>query len=62
MNVGEVKEFIKKIAYKFEPEIDKQISIIRKPDVENVDPNRSLFTAETTRKVMENIFTKDREV
>ena len=61
----DVKEFIKKVAYDFEPTIDKEISSKRIEIEKNmlkdkVNPNRALFSAETTRKIMGHIITEDK--
>ncbi len=61
----DVKEFIRNMAHDYEPEIDKKIEEKRKSIQEEVlqkdkNPNRALFSAETTRKVMGHIVTQDK--
>ncbi len=61
----DVKQFIRKIAYDFEPKIDKEIykkrnEIEKRILEDNINPNRALFSAETTRKIMGHIITEDK--
>lgn len=57
----ELKEFVKKLAYDYEPEINKYVLDRRKEatktllNVDNHNPNRALFSEETTRKIMNKI-------
>ena len=57
---SDVKAFIRNLVYKFEPKIDKEISKVRdtiKASIikEAKDPNRPLFSAETTKKILSKI-------
>ena len=51
------KELIRKIAYDFQPEVDEKIDSERKTDMfRNIkNPNRPLFSKETTQKIMGHI-------
>lgn len=56
----EVTEFIKKVIYKFEPKADKMIEnkndeLANKMFEISSDPNRSLFSEETTKKILSHI-------
>ena len=64
---GNVKSFIRNLVYKFEPSIDKEIEKVRNTIKANMlkepkDPNRSLFSAETTKKILEKITKENNEV
>ena len=53
----EIKTFIVKVAYDFEPKVDKAMEEKRRKQTEEMlkrekNPNRPLFSAETTRKIM----------
>ncbi len=66
-NSKDVKDFIKKVAHDFEPQIDKKIADKRKEIkehmFENTNKNRPLFSEETTRKIMGKLLlTKDKEI
>ena len=55
-----VTEFIKKVIYKFEPKADKMIEnkndeLANKMFEVSSDPNRSLFSEETTKKILSHI-------
>ncbi len=52
-----IKTFIKKVCYEYEPKIDKALEIYRK-EIKNEmfkDVNRPLFSEETTRKILGQI-------
>lgn len=54
---GDVTEFIKKVVYDFEPKIDKLINEQMNEKADKLfsdvsNPNRALFSEETTRKIM----------
>lgn len=56
----EVTEFIKNVIYKFEPKADKMIEdkndeLANKMFEISSDPNRSLFSEETTKKILSHI-------
>lgn len=57
----DLKEFVKKLAYEYEPEINKHVTNMRKGTAKNIlnvdshNPNRALFSEETTRKIMNKI-------
>lgn len=57
----DLKKFIKKLAYEYSPEVDKKMIIVRSDAIKtmlNVDksnPNRALFSSETTKKILKNI-------
>jgi len=58
----DIKEFIKQVAYEFAPEVDSQISKHRKQETKEMfnsekkyNPYRTLFSEETTRKIMSKI-------
>ena len=55
-----VTEFIKKVIYKFEPKADKMIEckndeLANKMFGMSANPNRSLFSEETTKKILSHI-------
>ena len=58
---SDLKEFIKKMVYEYEPEINKYVTEMRKGTTKtllNVDkhnPNRALFSEETTKKIMNKL-------
>ena len=61
----DIKEFIREVAYDFEPAIDNEIKTKRKNIERSIleeqkNPNRALFSAETTRKIMGHIITEDK--
>lgn len=63
----DVKEFIRKIAYEFEPEVDKKIDSNREEIEENMlknikNPNRALFSEETTKKIMGHILNTEEKI
>ena len=57
----ELKDFVRKIAYEYSPEVDKKITERRKRigetilNVDNHNPNRALFSKETTQKILKHI-------
>ena len=56
----EVTGFIKKVIYKFEPKADKMMEnkndeLANKMFEVSSDPNRSLFSEETTKKILSHI-------
>ena len=59
----DIKEFIKIIAYEYGPEVNKMVMKSRKEDgkklfnVENNNPNRPLFSQETTQKILKHLET-----
>ncbi len=61
---SDVKEFIKNIAKDFDPVVGREIEKSRKRIKEEIfnetkNPNRALFSAETTKKIMGHILTKE---
>ena len=63
----DVKEFIRRIAYDFEPEVDKKIETEREEIKTNMlqnikNPNRPLFSKETTQKIMGHILNTEEKV
>lgn len=57
---SDIKDFVKNMAYDFEPEVDKLIKNKREEIKENMfekskNPNRALFSEETTRKIIGKI-------
>ena len=58
----DVKEFIRKLANEFQPKVDKELKNNRKEIKENMlgkeqNPNRPLFSKETTEKIMGHLLT-----
>lgn len=57
----ELKDFVRKIAYEYSPEVDKKMTERRKRigktilNVDNHNPNRALFSKETTQKILKHI-------
>ncbi len=53
----DIKDFIKKVCYEYEPKIDKALAEYRKEVKEEMfkDANRPLFSEETTKKILAHI-------
>ena len=56
----EITEFIKKVIYEFEPKVDKLVDyendeLAKKMFETSKNPNRSLFSEETTKKILSHI-------
>lgn len=63
----DLTEFMRKIAFEYGPRVDKMMKKRRKKEekifkVDRANPNRALFSIETTRKILKNLESADTSV